>query len=185
MSTTVWQLRSTQRLRTSVQRGAVILTTLLVGCAAPPYRCVDRSSIPEVPTEISVGDERTFFVDAKLPWNRSGVRVSAGQMYQISVGASDPPWMDWFIPATPESGWSPWWQPLGEVLRSAARVPTAKMSALVCSAGQEDGNALPVGEIDGRPFPSSGELLCFANDWAGHYDNNRGCVPVTMRRLEP
>jgi hypothetical protein len=162
---------------------AAFAVALASGCASAPkdYVC-NEPQVARPATSLPPGECRKFPVNAKEPWNPSGVLVSQGATYRMSIGPSDPPWIDWFVPATPEGGWSGLASPLAWLGRVHARTHAANLSTLVCTVGQNEREARPVA---GNPLfeaKADDELFCFANDWPGGwaYENNQGCVQVKI-----
>ena len=135
--------------------------------------------------ELAPGESHTASVDAKLKYNWSGVRVSAGQKYEISVDP-DSRWTDTNIECD-ANGWEseqlPWYKEgLVELFEKARRVPDANWFALCGSVGDEDDDLLEIGMKNTISISKNGYLYLFANDLTKMYGNNRGEIDVTIKR---
>jgi hypothetical protein len=136
-----------------------------------------------------VGEARPAVVDARCPWNASGVLLEAGARYRVT--ASKRPGHDWVDDANPsrlDTGWERWrW--FGRLVQPRARAPHLPMYALVAAQGathQRLSLAVAAGGVDAL-VPAGEtpvELFLFANDWPGFYGNNQGCLDVTLQRIE-
>ena len=126
-------------------------------------------------------------VQARSKWNATGLRVRPGERYELRAEGT---WTDLFIP-TDADGYtsddaprlSRWFLRRFE---SRRRVPHARWFCLVGCIGK-DGEPFVIGK--GREWTvsdqQSGALLCYANDVATAYWNNRGAVWLLIRRLGP
>ncbi|MEJ6022278.1 hypothetical protein [Ramlibacter sp. PS4R-6] len=134
---------------------------------------------------LTVGGATTCEVDAREPWNATGVLVEQGGVYEVTVlEVTD--WRDNTVKADPQEGWTgPVAKVLGFACRALARDPRSPMYALVAARGREGKQFTFVGR-HGTVTGSSAqpvELLLFANDWAGKYDNNHGRLKAAIKRI--
>lgn len=130
-------------------------------------------------------------IDPRELWNRTGVRVHAGDRLTFTASGT---WYDRGIPAT-AGGYAiakaPWKSRL--VLRLFwffKRVPRAPWMALIVTVDQDLSTAFAPFRLDGEPkyeaawiAPRDGELCAFATDHALTYDNNTGRVSLTITRV--
>jgi hypothetical protein len=125
------------------------------------------------------GESKSFVVDAAKLWNPSGIALKAGSIYDVKV-EGDQTWKDWYIAAGPD-GYTretlrPW-----EFLR---RVPDQNWFKFTGTIGRDEKSPIPIGKALTNFSPNkSGELVCFANDIAWMYWNNRGSISVTVTRV--
>jgi len=155
------------------------LLLALSGCATTAFEC-DTAPRNE-------GQCTVFRVDSRIMNNPSGIEPAPGDRYRITLGESDPPWQDAWLGAYPESGWP--WYAMGFLFQWNARQPKAPMYSLVCATSADDSTAWHVvsGALVEPAAHGGGPMRCFANDWPPRwaYDNNRGCVKVTVCRDAP
>lgn len=147
-------------------------------CLAP------AASAPRV---LLAGQEASAVVDARCRWNHTGVQLAPGGEYAVSKRGEHEDWNDHGVPADLDTGWTErkWF---GRLIQGFARAPDLPMYSLVAAQGMDKASfsaAGPAATIATRPAPDGAprELLLFANDWWSRYDNNNGCLLVTVRRL--
>lgn len=126
------------------------------------------------------GESKSFVVDAAKLWNPSGIALKAGCIYDVKV-EGDQTWNDWYIPSDPDGytreALRPW-----EFLR---RVPNQNWLKLTGTIERNEKSPIAMGKGLTNFSPNeSGELVCFANDIAWMYWNNRGSVSVTITRVK-
>ncbi len=170
----------------------VASTILLAGCQtignADGSVC-GQSAEPAIgeaapPLTLKPGESVRIVVDARNPWNASGILVRAGQRYTFGIEhVCD--WTDGSVPADPIDGWQGWAvQLFGFLIGPLRRSPTAPWYALVGSVGRDDVHAFAV--IDGHRgavrMDHSGALYFYANDMDGRYCNNRGTLNLRILR---
>jgi hypothetical protein len=117
-------------------------------------------------------------IDARLPWNRTGIRLQAGSRYELTATGL---WVDKNYEAGPDGYVSPnLLMKLGEFRR---RVPKAKWFALIGALDEDESTQFVIGSRMVYTPVRSGELTCFANDWRSKYDNNSGALTLSVNLL--
>jgi len=120
----------------------------------------------------------TATIEARLPWNRTGIRLQAGSRYELTATGL---WIDKNYEAGPDGYVSPnLLMRLGEFRR---RVPKAKWFALVGALDEDESTQFVIGSRMVYTPVRSGELTCFANDWGSKYDNNSGTLTLSVNLL--
>ena len=126
----------------------------------------------------------TAGVAADQFWNRTGIRVEAGAVYDIEA---DGAWNDASIPSGPD-GYSSnqvafFKVPFFRLAESRRRLPSANWFALIGAIDTDESTQFVIGggKLGYRP-QKSGELTCFANDLRSKYDNNSGEIRLTVTR---
>jgi hypothetical protein len=126
------------------------------------------------------GQSKSFVVDSAKLWNRSGIALERGRVYDVNVEA-DQTWKDSYI-STDADGYT------REALRPfefLRRVPDQNWLKLIGAIGRDENSPIIIGSAMTNFSPSkSGELLCFANDVGWMYWNNRGSLRVTVTRTK-
>jgi hypothetical protein len=166
---------------------ALFACLLLAGCASPKdpigdNRCHPRPNgaqcITQPPRALSLlADDTpvTLRVDARCEWNPTGVILQRGARYRVNVTSVLEEWTRGpRIMAT-----------TGKYVQRWARASEFPMYALVGAQGREERNFFAAGPETIFTAASGEELMFFANDWPGAYDNNHGCVEVEVRKLSP
>ena len=136
-------------------------------------------------SELTVGEsaDNLPVVEAHNRWNRTWLRLTAGQCYELKVDDVQN-WRDAGIDSTPEAGHIRpirWLQvPPFKWLR---RYWKANWYTLVGSIGKTPRGYFPIG--GGRTYTpeTTGELFSFANDADLFYGNNDGTLRLTVTRL--
>lgn len=123
-------------------------------------------------------------VRANQFWNPTGVWVTPGEVYDFRA---DGEWTDLFVRTTPDgiaTSGAPWYaRPLYRPFEGKRRAPHENWFALIGAVGCNDASAFLVGSRrDGWIAAATGELQCFANDYARAYWNNCGTVRLTVTR---
>jgi hypothetical protein len=171
----------------------------LAACAsveppAGPNRCYERgmaeksSCMPEALRRLDVlpaGQPVTVTVDARCEWNPTGVILERGARYNLKVTRFTEDWQDWRADSDLETGWSAMYGWGGRQLQHWARAPRFPMYALIGAQGREERSFFVVGRETNLTAAAGEELLLFANDWPGRYNNNRGCVQLQIQKLSP
>jgi len=120
----------------------------------------------------------TATIEARLPWNRTGIRLQAGSRYELTATGL---WIDKNYEAGPDGYVSPnLLMRLGEFRR---RVPKARWFALVGALDEDESTQFVIGSRMVYTPVRSGELTCFANDWGSKYDNNSGTLTLSVNLL--
>lgn len=158
-----------------------VLTPLLLPLPLALYACANPVFECDI-TPRTEGRCTVFQVDSRRMSTPSGLAPKPGERYRLTIGQSDPPWQDAWLRADPETGWP--WYAMGFLFQWNARQPHAPMFSLVCttSLDAKDGWHVVSGEVVEPAAHGSGPMACFANDWSPQwaYDNNRGCLKVTV-----
>lgn len=174
-----------------------LLALLAAGCATPapdaglaecrPRPATEQAcllAVPAAPAPLAAGGTATARIDARCPWNRTGVRLEPGARYALAVTRALEPWVDWWVPSHPRTGWTGiagWFNGLAN---GRARAANAPMYALVGAQGQRPDTFFVAGEASTLRATHAEELLLFANDWPARYGNNHGCLELTIRRID-
>ena len=125
-------------------------------------------------------------IEAKEPWNCTGVLLEKGVAYEISSrNAQD--WKDKSVRADVSTGWLErrW---LGNFFQWRARSSGHPMYSLLGAVAPADGSGADPQQtfLIGRRAPfvpeRDGQLVAFANDVSGYYCNNHGRVTVSVKR---
>jgi hypothetical protein len=172
-------------LRCLVRFAPVLAGFLLAACATPKEpvgdnRCHPRRNaaqcITQPPRALGMlADETpvTVRVDARCEWNPTGVILQRGARYRVALTQVVEEWTRGpRILAT-----------TGKYVQRWARASDFPMYALIGAQGREERNFFVLGPETTFTAASGEELLFFANDWPGHYDDNRGCVELEIRKL--
>ena len=123
-------------------------------------------------------DPASATIEARLPWNRTGIRLQAGSRYELTATGL---WIDKKYEAGPDGYASPnVVMKLGEFRR---RVPKANWFALIGALDEDESTQFVIGSRMVYTPVRSGELTCFANDWRSKYDNNSGALTLTVNLL--
>ena len=189
------------RARTTPARRILPLLCCLVlaACASPsaptgPNRCYERGMadkdrcLPEAlrPLDLLAGGApMTVTVDARCEWNPTGVILERGARYNLKVTRLREDWEDWQTPADLETGWPQRYAWSARHMQPWARAPRLPMYALIGAQGREERTFFVVGRETTLTAARGEELLFFANDWPGRYDNNHGCVELQIQKLGP
>ena len=138
---------------------------------------------------LSVGESINVSVVAKEKFNRTGVKVAAGEHYSFVV-AKDAKWKDLNI-VCDANGWLSKDAPAitrNYITKAEKnrRVPAANWFELAGTVGQNEQHHFQIG-LRGQDWTHStktdGELFLFANDLMSFYGNNHGSIEVTITRL--
>jgi hypothetical protein len=110
-------------------------------------------------------------IDSKLPWNKTGFRVTAGRQYHFRATGT---WKDASNACGPD-GYS--------LMKLMPFVPLrrfkrAKWFALIGTV--EGADAFVIGSDRQWTATRSGELWCYANDVSFMYKNNEGSVTLNV-----
>lgn len=141
--------------------------------------------------ELRVGEEATFRVDAPDLYSWTGVRLVRGGQYLFRI----PPGQEW-TDASIECGPDGWRTEeelsffKGKLIKFTEgwrRHPEANWFEVIGAVGKSDDHLFRIGDGSKaeRPFVSmrNDGLYAFANDIRSMYDNNKGTVNITVRRV--
>lgn len=126
---------------------------------------------------LSIGQSASVMIEAKSKWNDTGIVMSAGQEYQITV---DGRWTDWCIPCDANGYTSS-----NLVLRLTEwlrRAPRENWFALIGAIDRDERNLFKIGARKTLETTTGGVLTCFANDVPFMYWNNKGSVQLNITR---
>ena len=148
----------------------------------------DETKKEPVNQELSVGESAKVDVISKEKFNRTGVRVAAGQHFSIVVteGAK---WKDLSI-VCDANGWlskdaAPTFRTFIKKSEKNRRVPAANWFELVGTIGENEQHHFQIGlrgEEWTHTVKTDGELFLFANDLMKMYGNNHDSIEVTVTR---
>lgn len=139
--------------------------------------------------ELAVGEEHTFTVDSKILFNWSGVRFERGASYMFTPEEGKK-WKDASIECdtrgwkTEELSWLK--ENIVEHFEDNRRFPDADWFELIGAIGDDDKKLFRIGaggKSNTYQAIESGEFYAFANDLVSKYDNNEGCIDVTIKRI--
>lgn len=150
-----------------------------------------RLAAAHAPTPLSVGESRTFSVQANLRYSPSRILFKAKERYRFDLDR-DQLWYDASISATPQ-GWDR--SKLGGVkeflfrfAESGRRCPEAEWFEVIGTVNKDERNHFRIlhHTDDNHLYEATenGELFVFANDLIDKYDNNLGSVEITVTRVE-
>jgi hypothetical protein len=133
-------------------------------------------------TPLQPGEQRTFLVDSRDPFFRTGILLAEGTTYKFSVPPAE--WHDYNCPPTgPEGSAAPhlfmsWF----DGLRQA---PKFNWMALIGTIDDDHEATFNIINDLNYNCPKSGELCCFANDvnFPIFYWNNTGSMSVVVSLL--
>lgn len=178
-------------------RTPLLLTLVLVaGCASAPKgplapeayvqscRPADQPGRACLqPAQALAGGATRVRVDAQCVWNRTGVQMQQGAVYEITATPVLEDWKDASTRSDLEDGWKGAASVAGTFARFRARASKLPMYALVGAEGEDPKTFFKVGRKAFHTAKNTSELVLFANDWNGRYQNNHGCADVTVRRI--
>ncbi len=144
------------------------------------------------PHSLSVGESRSFSVNANVKYNPSRVLLVAGEKYQFTVDMKQR-WFDGTI-ASSAGGWKAndaidnrllrWGIKLKE---GGRRMPEAEWFEVVGAVNRNDDNLFRIlkhtKKVSAYQCKQSGELFAFANDLNSKYGNNLGTIVVKVTRI--
>jgi len=113
------------------------------------------------------------WIDSKLLWNNTGIKIYAGSTYIFCVSEGQY-WQDWWV-KTDANGFDMWYMtPFKKLLR----YPNAKWLTLIGTI--DHCYTFVIGKNTILRAPISGELICYANDAAKFYKNNKGSIELLI-----
>ncbi len=118
-----------------------------------------------------------FDVEANQLFQPTSIQVTKGETYQITAEGK---WQDAGFPPSDANGFKGFTAPMffGMLLKP---MPSQYYMKL---CGKVGGWKFPVGTSATITMKRSGELLLFANDAKGFFDNNSGAMSVTVKQLK-
>jgi len=128
--------------------------------------------------EMEIGEVSTASIDSRPLWNRTGIRLQAGQQYQLGACGE---WIDKEYKCGPSGYPSP--KLFMKWLEWLRRAPKQNWFALMGALDCDEKNLFYIGDSLTFAPGRSGELTCFANDLRATYFNNHGSVQLTVKRL--
>ena len=136
--------------------------------------------------ELEVGESvHDLGVDARNPWNASGLLVKSGERYEFKVEDVND-WRDLGIEADPETGHdgASW---VFRLPFAGRRFEDANWFTLVGAVGRSHDHYFPIGRGRTRTMKATGELFTFANDTSFFphifYLNNHGTLRLVVTRV--
>lgn len=141
---------------------------------------------------LKVGESAEFRVDAPDLYSWSGVRLVAGGQYVFSIPGGQI-WCDATIKCGPD-GWTPEGEDMGffksgimKLAEIFKRHSEANWFEVIGAVEENDDHLFRIGDGSKaqKPFvsPIDGGLYAFANDAKSKYDNNKGTMKVTVKRV--
>lgn len=116
----------------------------------------------------------TTRIDASTSLNDALITIKAGETYEFNAAGV---WKDWMISCDAD-GYSNAYMSLFNRWKRAKNHP---WFALIGTFNQK--NYFLIGSHAKITFTHEGRLFCFANDVAGFYWNNKGCLQLTISRV--
>jgi hypothetical protein len=141
-----------------------------------PRRRAQEDSRGEILLE--TGQSVTVPVTARRPWNNTGVRVGAGQLYDLEATGS---WQDGCEKPCGPSGHASGKLML-RLTERLRRVPDQDWFTLIVAVDARP-PLFPAGSRCTWRAPRAGLLTCFANDVPLMYWNNSGTISLTIKRV--
>jgi hypothetical protein len=145
------------------------------------------SLAPVTARELEVGEKITVEVVARRYWNDTGLRVTAGQRYQLTAHGT---WIDFYIPCGADGYRTPRWLQSGplslptRIVDGLRRVPEGDWFVLAGAVRADEECEYFVGGSSREVrMPATGQLAFFANDVPGFYWNNLGSILLEVTRL--
>lgn len=127
---------------------------------------------------MQIGESEVAVIDAREPWNETGIRLITGEQYHFRA---DGEWVDWFVTCDADG-----YDSVNSVQRmseSLRRSPRDRWFVLVGTLGRDTGKIFRIGKDSTFAPDSTADLFCFANDVRLAYWNNRGKVELTVTRI--
>lgn len=126
---------------------------------------------------MNIGESATAKVRARVFWNETGIRLTAGEHYLMTATGQ---WVDFYLKHGPDGGPSP--NARMRAFEPKRRLPHENWFVLAGALDSDPGTAFAIGSHREYTAPASGQLTCFANDVEGYYWNNWGSVLLTVKR---
>jgi hypothetical protein len=124
---------------------------------------------------MNFGERVTIQICASKFWNKTGIRLVAGQKHFMTASGQ---WVDFFITHGPDGDPSNSWYL--RLFESKRRLPRENWFVLAGALDSDPSTAFRIGSRCDYTAPTTGELTCFANDVPGFYWNNWGNVTLTV-----
>lgn len=120
--------------------------------------------------------QQKISVDAKVLFQPTNIQVTKGETYQITAEGE---WQDADFPTSDANGFKGFTAPMffGMLLKPLPGQYYMKL------CGKVGGWKFPIGTFAEIKAKRTGELLLFANDAKGFFDNNRGTIKVTVKKI--
>jgi len=133
---------------------------------------------PKSPIPLRTGEPSIFTICSAQRWCWTGLALERGATYRFEV-AGEQTWKDASIVTGPD-GYTLSRLRIFECLR---RVPRAPWFTLIGTIDRQMNTAWVIGKFYEGPSPTTGELICFANDVSLMYWNNTGSLQLTVTKL--
>ncbi len=131
--------------------------------------------------ELELNAPKEVTVPADNPWYHTGLLLRKTHVYKMEVLPADQTWFDAKMKPFTADGRV---VPLGVGVKPFFRMPFVKWFALLGSIGENSDTYFKIGLLREEYTPEEdGELVCFANDVLGHYENNSGEMKFTITRI--
>lgn len=150
-----------------------------IDCSEP--RVYGQGSLTFDDKRLTVGEKKTFVINAKTYHNETKLYMRAGERYRFTVNGTDK-WKNGSTETT-ANGYQPGPLDVGR------RQPAYNMMTLVGELFREDNtrsyqnNHFKIGTSRTYTTEVSGYLICHANDNPAFYGDNSGSVTLTIERL--
>ena len=154
--------------------------------AAFPQRACIQAPVDKA-SPLPIGQKITARVDAQCWWNRTGVLLEPTGVYEVEVTDKIEGWRDAEMKEDSDlrTGWRGGVESfVGFFAKLFARDIHSPMYSLVGARGKDPKDFVLIGDrasVTGT-HPEPVELLAFANDWSSKYQNNHGCLELTIKR---
>jgi hypothetical protein len=154
--------------------------------AAFPQRACIQTAVDKA-SPLPIGQKTTARVDAQCWWNRTGVLLEPAGVYEVEVTDKIEAWRDSKMKQDSDlrTGWRGGVESfVGFFAKLFARDIHSPMYSLVGARGKDPKDFVLIGDrasVTGT-HPEPVELLAFANDWSSKYQNNHGCLELTITR---
>jgi hypothetical protein len=120
-------------------------------------------------------------IDAHLRWNHTGIFLKQGQRYDVGVPPGQQ-WRDASFTCGPEGYTNLLVAPFTPFLRvRTANGRRARFFTLIGTIGESTKHAVIIGNGTYFTAGADGELVCFANDVAWAYFNNKGSIEIQVK----
>lgn len=120
-------------------------------------------------------------VPADAPWYHTGISLRKEHVYRFEVSPPEQTWIDASMKPFTADGRIVFWA-IGAC--PFLRMPSVKWFALLGCIDKKRDTYFKIGIKKESYSPETdGELVCFANDALGHYENNKGEMNFTITRI--
>jgi hypothetical protein len=130
-------------------------------------------------TSLQCGESREATIDARKLWNETCIRLEGGSRYSLAV-LGEQYWFD----ASTRTDAGGYESSRLAPFRRMRRIPGAAWFSLIGTIDRDLSVSCVIGKGIEWIAPTSGELVCFANDVWFMYWNNRGSLRLVVERLK-